>query len=164
MEIIENFDMLDEQSKHALRDLKDGKETIWRNSEKESSTAISEQAEFKTWWFAPLHRDPGAPFSPADPVRIGAVTSIADAERRLQRFAPFIKELFKEDETLQKSNGIIESPLVRVAAMQRRVEEDLGTRSAATSTSSANAISPSLAPSKRAAGFMRCSNTQRHSR
>ena len=127
MEIIGNFDMLDEQSKHALRDLKDGKETIWRNSEKESSTAIREQTEFKTWWFAPLHRDPGAPFSPADPVKVEAVTSVADAERRLQRFAPFIKELFKEDETLQKSNGIIESPLVRVAAMQRRVEEDLGT-------------------------------------
>lgn len=45
---------------------------------------------------------------------------IEDAEARLQRFAPFIAQVFPET---QKQQGIIESDLVRIAQMQQLLSE-----------------------------------------
>lgn len=50
---------------------------------------------------------------------------IEDAEQRLLRFAPFIKKCFPE--TVQ-SNGIIESPLKEIPAMQMALESEYGCR------------------------------------
>jgi D-serine dehydratase len=46
-------------------------------------------------------------------------TDIYDAEKRLLRFAPYIKQAFPE--TVEK-NGIIESPIQRLPVMQRELE------------------------------------------
>jgi D-serine dehydratase len=46
-------------------------------------------------------------------------TDIFDAEKRLLRFAPYIKQAFPE--TVEK-NGIIESPIQRLPVMQRELE------------------------------------------
>lgn len=45
---------------------------------------------------------------------------VKDAEERLKRFAPYIAKVFKET---QKTNGIIESPVVKIPNMQRKIEE-----------------------------------------
>lgn len=45
---------------------------------------------------------------------------VKDAEERLKRFAPYIAKVFPET---QKNNGIIESPVVRIPNMQRKIEE-----------------------------------------
>lgn len=45
---------------------------------------------------------------------------VIDAEERLKRFAPYIARVFKET---AKTNGIIESPVVRIVNMQRKLEE-----------------------------------------
>lgn len=45
---------------------------------------------------------------------------VKDAEDRLQRFAPYIKEAFPETE---KSNGIIESPLVKIPSMKQSLQQ-----------------------------------------
>ncbi len=47
-------------------------------------------------------------------------TDIYDAEKRLLRFAPYIAKRFPETES---AGGIIESPLRRIAKMQRRLTE-----------------------------------------
>ncbi|MET3196074.1 D-serine ammonia-lyase [Bacillus sp. OAE603] len=44
---------------------------------------------------------------------------VKDAEDRLQRFAPYIKKAFPETE---KSDGIIESPLVNIPSMKKSLE------------------------------------------
>ena len=44
---------------------------------------------------------------------------IADAEKRLARFAPFIMKQFPET---QETNGLIESPLIDIANMQKALE------------------------------------------
>ncbi|WP_374723834.1 D-serine ammonia-lyase [Calidifontibacillus erzurumensis] len=46
---------------------------------------------------------------------------VKDAEERLQRFAPYIAKAFPE--TI-KTNGIIESPLVKIPAMKQSLEND----------------------------------------
>jgi D-serine dehydratase len=43
-----------------------------------------------------------------------------DAEERLKRFATYIAKVFPET---QKNNGIIESPIIKIPNMQRRIEE-----------------------------------------
>ena len=45
---------------------------------------------------------------------------VKDAEKRLNRFAPYIAKVFKETE---KTNGIIESPIVKIPNMQKKLEE-----------------------------------------
>lgn len=46
---------------------------------------------------------------------------ILEAEKRLKRFAPFIKKAFPET-----VNGIIESPISEINKMQKRIEKDYG--------------------------------------
>lgn len=48
---------------------------------------------------------------------------IQEAEDRLQRFAPYIKKVFKDTE---KSGGIIESPLVEIPNMQKALSDFTG--------------------------------------
>jgi D-serine dehydratase len=45
---------------------------------------------------------------------------VKDAEDRLNRFAPYIAKVFPET---QKNNGIIESPVVKIPKMQKKMEE-----------------------------------------
>lgn len=49
---------------------------------------------------------------------------IAEADRRLRRFAPYIKAAFPETASTQ---GIIESPLLETAALQERLAAEAGT-------------------------------------
>ena len=48
---------------------------------------------------------------------------IEDAEKRLARFASFIKKCFPET---QETDGLIESPLARIPSMQKKLEETYG--------------------------------------
>ena len=50
---------------------------------------------------------------------------IKDAEKRLARFAAFIRRCFPETEETQ---GLIESPLTRIPSMQKKLEETYGCR------------------------------------
>ncbi|MFD2831405.1 D-serine ammonia-lyase [Corticicoccus populi] len=45
---------------------------------------------------------------------------IADAERRLERFSPYVMKVFPET---QENNGIIESPLVEIKDMKKRLNQ-----------------------------------------
>lgn len=49
---------------------------------------------------------------------------VKNAEERLKRFAPYLAKVFRET---QKINGIIESPIVRISNMQKRMEEMFNT-------------------------------------
>ncbi|MBQ4869659.1 D-serine ammonia-lyase [Priestia megaterium] len=46
---------------------------------------------------------------------------VRDAEERLKRFAPYIASVFPET---KESNGIIESPLIRIPNMKKQLEQD----------------------------------------
>jgi D-serine dehydratase len=46
---------------------------------------------------------------------------VKDAEERLKRFAPYIAKVFPET---RKTNGIIESPLVRIPSMKKSLEQN----------------------------------------
>jgi D-serine dehydratase len=46
---------------------------------------------------------------------------VRDAEERLKRFAPYIATVFPET---KESNGIIESPLIRIPNMKKQLEEE----------------------------------------
>ena len=48
---------------------------------------------------------------------------IADAARRLDRFAPYIRKCFPETE---EDKGLIESPLAEIGAMQKAIEKEYG--------------------------------------
>ena len=74
---------------------------------------IAEQKE--TLWINPKY----LPFELTDAVcqLVVSDADIADAEARLERFAPFIRKCFPETEC---TNGIIESPLKPIPEMQKR--------------------------------------------
>ena len=84
-----------------LKDMKNGKEIVWLNPEK---TKFKEAEK----------RDCGI-----------AMGDILDAEERLERFAPLIRRLFPETVS---QNGLIESDLVPIPAMQERIDEKYGSR------------------------------------
>ncbi|MBJ8074762.1 D-serine ammonia-lyase [Bacillus cereus group sp. N12] len=48
---------------------------------------------------------------------------VKDAEERLKRFAPYIAKVFPET---QETNGIIESPLVKIPSMKQSLEKNYG--------------------------------------
>ncbi|MBQ6389875.1 MAG: D-serine ammonia-lyase [Mogibacterium sp.] len=80
-----------------FKDIADQKETLWVNSKL-------------------------LPFDMVDAVCQLVVSDedIADAEARLQRFAPYIKKCFPETEA---DNGLIESPLAEISAMKDALAE-----------------------------------------
>ena len=80
-----------------FRDIADQKETLWIN-------------------------DKYLPFEMVDGVCQLVVNDddIADAEKRLQRFAPYIRKCFPETEA---DNGLIESPLKEISNMKAALEE-----------------------------------------
>lgn len=49
-----------------------------------------------------------------------SVEDVKDAEERLKRFSSYITKVFPET---QKNNGIIESPIIKIPKMQRKMEE-----------------------------------------
>lgn len=71
------------------------------------------------WWCNPLYDryDAAAPDLPL------AAADIADAEARLNRFAPLIARLFRET---GENQGIIESPLVEIPRMRQQLETVYG--------------------------------------
>lgn len=71
----------------------------------------------ETVWINPLKGRPSAAAAPL------TQSDIDDAEARLERFAPLIRRLFPETE---EAGGLIESPLVPLDGMKRRLEGDLG--------------------------------------
>jgi D-serine dehydratase len=77
-----------------LSDLKSLKETFWSNS------------SLKSYGHSAKNTVDG--------------TDIYDAEKRLLRFAPYIKQAFPETE---EKNGIIESPIQRLSVMQQELEK-----------------------------------------
>ncbi|MGZ4159376.1 MAG: D-serine ammonia-lyase [Neobacillus sp.] len=48
------------------------------------------------------------------------VKDVKDAEERLKRFAPYIAKVFPET---RKSNGVIESPIVKIPSMKQHLEQ-----------------------------------------
>ncbi|MBL4950645.1 D-serine ammonia-lyase [Neobacillus sp. YIM B02564] len=50
-------------------------------------------------------------------------SDVLEAEKRLSRFAPYLAKVFPETQT---TNGIIESPLVKIPQMQAKLEDDYG--------------------------------------
>ena len=77
---------------------------------------IAEQTE--TLWI----NDKLLPFEMTDALCQLVVTDedIEDTERRLQKFAPYIKKCFPET---REDDGLIESPLADIPEMQKALEE-----------------------------------------
>lgn len=88
------------QRDQVFKDIADQRETLWVN-------------------------DKYLPFDMVDGVCQLVVSDedIADAERRLSKFAPYIRKCFPETEADQ---GLIESPLADIAKMQKSLEETYG--------------------------------------
>lgn len=74
-------------------------------------------SERETVWINPYK----LPFEAVDGLSQLAISDgdIADAEARLQRFAPFVRAAFPETES---TGGIIESPLCEIGGMKRELE------------------------------------------
>lgn len=74
-----------------------------------------------TVWINPYY----VPFETVDGISqlVFSDEDIKDAEARLQRFAPFIEKAFPET---KKEKGIIESPLVELDSMKKRLQEQCG--------------------------------------
>ena len=89
------------ESDPVFRDITDRKETLWIN-------------------------DKYLPFDAADGLGRLTVTDadIADAEKRLHRFAPYIRKCFPET---APDNGLIESPLKEIESMRKQLEQTCGT-------------------------------------
>lgn len=77
---------------------------------------ITEKQE--TTWINPYF----LPFAATDAIcqLVVSDADIEDAEKRLDRFAPFIQRCFPETE---ETNGLIESPLTEIPSMQKKLEE-----------------------------------------
>ena len=88
------------ESDPVFRDIADGKETLWIN-------------------------DKYLPFDETDGFcqRIVSDAEIADAEKRLRRFAPYIRKRFPET---APDNGLIESPLREIGNMRERLGQTCG--------------------------------------
>lgn len=86
------------QKNPSLRNIISGDEVFWNNP------------EYDTFKFAQSR------ISLSD-------THIKDAEERLNRFASYICMVFPET---QKTGGIIESPLIKIPAMKKRLEKEFG--------------------------------------
>ena len=118
----------------------------------EQDATLKEIAEQKeTLWVNPKF----LPFEMTDAVcqLVVSDADIADAEARLERFAPFIRKCFPETEC---TNGIIESPLKPIPEMQKGLIEATGSPSPAICSSRWTAIWRWQAPSRPAAASMRC--------
>ncbi len=85
--------------------------------ENQTLKVVSQQRE--TLWINPQKREYNS-YEKSLPALPITDEEIREAEERLERFAPFIREVFPETE---KSKGIIESPLVEIFGMQRELEE-----------------------------------------
>ncbi len=83
-----------------FKDIADQKETLWVN-------------------------DKYLPFEMVDAVTELVVSEedIADAARRLDKFAPYIRKCFPETED---DKGLIESPLAEIGSMQKAIEKEYG--------------------------------------
>lgn len=73
----------------------------------------------ETVWVNPEKK----PFSEAVKKAKLTMDDVEDAEKRLERFAPFIMKCFPET---RERKGIIESPLSRIPRMQKRLNEKYG--------------------------------------
>jgi D-serine dehydratase len=71
------------------------------------------------FWFNPLYDT----FETAQSKLSLSKADVMDAEERLNRFAPYITRIFPET---QETKGIIESPLIRIPAMQQSLDKELG--------------------------------------
>ena len=80
-----------------IKDLINTKETIWFNDNMKKVDDIYNELELR-------------------------VEDIIDANERLKRFAPYIKEVFEET---QESEGIIESPIKEIAKMKKYLEDEI---------------------------------------
>lgn len=78
---------------------------------------------------------------------------VDDAHARLNRFAPYLAKAFPETAA---THGIIESELVAIPAMQKRLEKEFATAIPGTLLLKKTATCRSQAPSRRAAVSMRC--------
>lgn len=78
-----------------LEDIKALKRTLWVNPDQESVKNVWESYPF-------------------------TMSDIDDAEKRLERFAPLLMQYFEE---VRETNGIIESPLKKIPAMEERLKE-----------------------------------------
>lgn len=85
---------------------------------KNEQTIKEVSSQIETVWINPYK----LPFEMTDALCHMVISDedIKDAEKRLLRFAPFIKKCFPETE---ESNGIIESPLVQMNSMKNEMEQ-----------------------------------------
>lgn len=89
---------LDFENNSVLRDLRDAKETVWINENKTDMNTAVKSLEL----------------TKAD---------IDDAEKRLERFAPFIMKCFPET---KERNGLIESVLTEITSMKALINKKYG--------------------------------------
>lgn len=89
---------LDFEHNRVLRNLRDGDETVWINPDKTDIRTAESSLEL-------------------------TMADIEDAEKRLERFAPFIMRCFPET---VENNGLIESALVEIDSMKTRLNEKYG--------------------------------------
>lgn len=97
---------------------KDDKTMDAQNYIKENPVIQKIAGKEETAWINPYL----LPFAPTDGLcqLVVSDADIEDAKKRLARFASFIQRCFPET---KETNGLIESPLVRIPTMQKKLEE-----------------------------------------